>query len=109
MSVKFKALQMVFEVQKIRPTYIYKDLKQKLVLYVQTLHFHLLHFHKSYLVHLKTNSSDFYDIRCIKKGVKKYFQCSKAIDRCEENYKTLFPKVFTSLSITILKLQYVLL
>jgi hypothetical protein len=36
MGVKFKALQMIFEVQKIIPTYIYIyiALKQKLVFYV---------------------------------------------------------------------------
>jgi hypothetical protein len=48
------------------------------------------------VVHLKEfgPSSDSCDIRCAKKGVKKYFQCSKAMDQCGENYKTLFTKDF---------------
>jgi hypothetical protein len=84
MGVKFKALQMVFEVY----IYIY------IGFLCLTLQFHLLHFHKSYFTHLKTNSSDFCDIRCIKKRVTINFKCSKAIDQCEKNYKTLFPNVF---------------
>ncbi len=70
---------------------------------------HPLHFHKPYLAHFLTNSSDFYDITCAKKRATKSFQCSKTIDYCRENYKTLFTKVFHILVyITIVKLQYVL-
>jgi hypothetical protein len=47
----------------------------------------------TYLVHLKTNSSDFCDIGC-KKGVTKSFQFSKAINQCGESYKKLLTKVF---------------
>jgi hypothetical protein len=50
--------------------------------------------HKPYLTRLKTNSNDFYDIRCTKKGATKSFQFSKVIDQCGESYKTLFTKVF---------------
>jgi hypothetical protein len=40
-----------------------------------------------------------------KKGATKPFQCSKAIDQCEESFKTLFTKIFHILVyLTILKL-----
>jgi len=71
---------------------------------------HPLHFHKPYLIHLKTNFSDFYGVECAKEGVTKTFQCSKVMDQCGKKYKTLFTKVFHMLVyLTILKLQYVLL
>jgi hypothetical protein len=68
------------------------------------------HFQKQYLLHLKTNSNDFCDIKCAKKRATKYFHCLKAMDQCGESYKTLFIKVFHILIyLTILNIQYVLL
>jgi hypothetical protein len=46
---------------------------------------HPLHFHKPYLIHLKTNFSDFYGVECAKEGVTKTFQCSKVMDQCGKN------------------------
>jgi hypothetical protein len=62
MGVKFEALKMMFEMQK---HYIYI---KKLLLFVLQPYISPLHFHKPYLAHLKTNSNDFCEIKCIKKG-----------------------------------------
>jgi len=71
-----------------------------------TLHFHFLHFQKPYLTHLKTNSKFFCDIKYIKKGATKSFQCS--FQRLLTNAKKII-KLSHPCIITILKLQYILL